>query len=167
MSYFEEHGIKEKAKHKQYANPDISGLFADQSERTELDITIRQFETLLTNQQNPILEFILSQLQENQTEKSTIPASKDIINNLPEIESSGKECNICIEEFKKRAVQLPCKHLFHQQCIVPWLNYNHTCPLCRYELKTDDEEYERRKQKERDVKIRAEDSEEEWDPFFG
>ena len=31
-------------------------------------------------------------------------------------------------------VSLPCGHRFHPSCIAPWLQRQHTCPLCRHEL---------------------------------
>mmetsp|Transcript_22425 Transcript_22425/g.30814 ORF Transcript_22425/g.30814 Transcript_22425/m.30814 type:complete len:724 (+) Transcript_22425:81-2252(+) len=31
-------------------------------------------------------------------------------------------------------MQLPCSHLFHPQCILPWLDMKQTCPICRYEI---------------------------------
>lgn len=34
-------------------------------------------------------------------------------------------------------VQLPCKHCFHEECILPWLELHHTCPICRAELPSE------------------------------
>ncbi|KAG5631872.1 hypothetical protein H5410_003589, partial [Solanum commersonii] len=43
-------------------------------------------------------------------------------------------CPICMVEFgiDSKASQLPCKHFFHNDCIVTWLINNNTCPLCRH-----------------------------------
>lgn len=43
---------------------------------------------------------------------------------------------------EKTFIVLPCRHSFHSECIIPWLNRTNTCPLCRFELKTDDPNYE-------------------------
>lgn len=46
----------------------------------------------------------------------------------------GKECNICMDEYKNSNVitRLGCNHVFHKDCIKHWLcNERVTCPVCR------------------------------------
>ncbi|PWN36636.1 uncharacterized protein FA14DRAFT_159080 [Meira miltonrushii] len=31
-------------------------------------------------------------------------------------------------------VMMPCKHLFHEDCLIPWLKNSGTCPVCRVSL---------------------------------
>lgn len=57
-----------------------------------------------------------------------------------EVRVGGKECVICKEEMKegRDVCELPCDHLFHWMCILPWLMKRNTCPCCRHRLPTDD-----------------------------
>ncbi|PNI42547.1 RNF181 isoform 6 [Pan troglodytes] len=59
---------------------------------------------------------------------------------------SGGElkCPVCLLEFEEEetAIEMPCHHLFHSSCILPWLSKTNSCPLCRHELPTDDDTYE-------------------------
>jgi len=63
--------------------------------------------------------------------------------------ASNLECTICTEKYRvyEQCDILPCKHFFHQDCIRPWLELHNTCPVCRFELRTDDMEYEAKKKK--------------------
>jgi len=58
-----------------------------------------------------------------------------------------EECQVCFDAFTEedKVFRLPCKHLFHEGCIMPWLEKHNTCPSCRAELPTDDLEYENRR----------------------
>lgn len=50
------------------------------------------------------------------------------------------ECVICKEEMNegRDVCEMPCQHLFHWKCILPWLSKKNTCPFCRFQLPTDD-----------------------------
>nr|KAF6349965.1 ring finger protein 126 [Myotis myotis] len=49
---------------------------------------------------------------------------------------SGLECPVCKDDYElgERVRQLPCNHLFHDGCIVPWLEQHDSCPVCRKSL---------------------------------
>jgi len=51
-------------------------------------------------------------------------------------ENEAEECSLCLEEFKEgeELLQLPCHHLFHENCIAPWFRRSLTCPLCKHQL---------------------------------
>lgn len=44
-----------------------------------------------------------------------------------------EQCSICINEFEvnESIYVLACGHMYHCQCLTPWLLTNNTCPLCR------------------------------------
>ncbi|KAG8440968.1 hypothetical protein GDO86_006635 [Hymenochirus boettgeri] len=82
------------------------------------------------------------------------PASKKVVDSLPTITVTPKQadaalkCPVCLLEFEEGETvrKLPCEHLFHSPCILPWLGKTNSCPLCRDELPTDSLEYEEYKQ---------------------
>ncbi|GKU97452.1 hypothetical protein SLEP1_g10595 [Rubroshorea leprosula] len=74
----------------------------------------------------------------------TSPAARFVVEGLPEVEMKGgtdRVCVICSEEIAegKKVKILPCWHYYHGECIMPWLKMKNTCPVCRFELPTDDE----------------------------
>lgn len=51
-------------------------------------------------------------------------------------------CSICLCEFEEKECvkRLPCKHLFHSDCIDLWLvESKATCPICRQGIFEDDD----------------------------
>ena len=58
--------------------------------------------------------------------------------------SDDRCCSVCSERLVDSFVltRLPCGHIYHIGCIVPWLNRSCTCPDCRYELATSDRKFE-------------------------
>ncbi|XP_004973758.1 uncharacterized protein LOC101768716 [Setaria italica] len=82
--------------------------------------------------------------------KSKPPAARLAVESLPSAvvaageEGEGDECAVCKDGVAagQRVKRLPCSHRYHDECIVPWLQVRNSCPLCRFELPTDDPEYE-------------------------
>ena len=86
---------------------------------------------------------------ENQTKP---PTSKKAIKELKRFKMSEKytkkdtksknekpSCCICIADIGigDLTLMLPCGHLFHDPCVVGWLEKNNTCPVCRFELPSE------------------------------
>ena len=53
-------------------------------------------------------------------------------------------CSVCLMDIQdgEDTILVPCGHMFHEGCITQWLNIHNSCPVCRFELPTDDAEYE-------------------------
>ncbi|CAJ2668340.1 unnamed protein product [Trifolium pratense] len=81
-------------------------------------------------------------------EYGMVPASKDVTETMKTKFDlnvmKNREilfCSICMDEFDhiigtSDIINMPCNHVFHQQCIVEWLQTSRTCPLCRYPMPT-------------------------------
>ncbi|KAF3775413.1 E3 ubiquitin-protein ligase RING1-like [Nymphaea thermarum] len=102
----------------------------------------------------PGLEQLIQQLAENDPNRyGTPPAAKSAVEALPDITITHQllktdlaQCAVCKDDFEigSAAKQMPCKHIYHADCIIPWLELHNSCPVCRYELPTDDPDYEQR-----------------------
>ena len=114
-------------------------------------------ELINSEYENDEIENILNYVMNNDENKyGSPPAAKSEINKLKKYvlseESLNKfgcenSCSVCKEDFVigNKMMDLPCKHYFHEECLMPWLNQHDSCPICRYELKTDDPDYEKMK----------------------
>jgi len=81
------------------------------------------------------------------------PTSASALRSLPRIKvtaydiaaNESAECSICLDELVagQPALRIPCGHLYHEDCVKDWLKKSNECPVCRFELPTDDAEYER------------------------
>nr|XP_043632007.1 probable E3 ubiquitin-protein ligase RHC2A [Erigeron canadensis] len=89
----------------------------------------------------------LSQIEGNGLGRidSNPPASKAAIEAMPTIEILENHvliesyCAVCKEPFElgSEAKEMPCQHLYHSECILPWLALRNSCPVCRHELPTE------------------------------
>ena len=90
----------------------------------------------------PGLDILLQRLAESDLNRSgTPPAKKEAVAALPTV--NIKEvlgCSVCLEDFEMgaEAKQMPCQHKFHCQCILPWLELHSSCPICRFQLPTEE-----------------------------
>lgn len=76
---------------------------------------------------------------------TTIPATTTAIEKL-HIEKFKEEgvssdpdsntCTICLDRLTDgvQFMRMPCMHIFHEGCIITWLNRSNSCPLCRFKL---------------------------------
>ncbi|KAL3850204.1 hypothetical protein ACJIZ3_012086 [Penstemon smallii] len=70
------------------------------------------------------------------------PAPRSAIDAMPTIRISQRHlntdshCPVCQDKFElgSQARQMPCDHIYHSDCIVPWLIEHNSCPVCRLEL---------------------------------
>ncbi|XP_042461486.1 E3 ubiquitin-protein ligase RDUF2-like isoform X1 [Zingiber officinale] len=73
------------------------------------------------------------------------PASKAAIESMPMVEIADRHvalefyCAVCKDPFElgAEAREMPCKHIYHHDCILPWLSLRNSCPVCRQEMPTD------------------------------
>lgn len=92
--------------------------------------------------------------------KGSPPAAKSVVENLPMVIVTKEEvgensnnnmvaCAVCKDEASvgEKVTRLPCCFMYHGECILPWLEISNTCPVCRFELPTDDADYEKRRRR--------------------
>ncbi|GBE62264.1 zinc C3HC4 type RING finger domain-containing protein [Babesia ovata] len=131
------------------------------SEQTVADAPLELFRSMLqspfdTQTMNQILYYVM---ENDPNRQGSPPAAKRILETLDtdtldeEQAKKLETCAICTEDFsagdkihwlsKDRTV---CGHGFHVDCIVPWLKQHNSCPVCRYELPTDDANYNQQRE---------------------
>ncbi|CAM8917144.1 unnamed protein product [Rhodiola kirilowii] len=79
------------------------------------------------------------------------PASKAFVEAMPnvnvfdmlsgEVDEGQILCAICKDQFLAdvEAKQLPCLHMYHPDCILPWLEQHNSCPVCRFKLPVEED----------------------------
>ena len=91
--------------------------------------------------QEALDHIIMSPMEANPQSNAAPPASNETISKLPRRKLDEKmlgreikgKCTVCIDDvgLGDEVIMLPCKHWFHDGCVVLWLREHNTCPLCR------------------------------------
>ncbi|GMI84197.1 BCA2 zinc finger ATL 4 [Hibiscus trionum] len=91
---------------------------------------------------SPGLDLLLQHLAENDSNRyGTPPAQKEAIEALSTVKIEEiLQCSVCLDDLEAgvEAKEMPCKHKFHGECILPWLELHSSCPVCRYQMPADE-----------------------------
>ena len=154
----------------------FSSPFSDDFFDTSLeDFFLDNFASNFTsNFFNPMSRIVFMQSMNNNNQNvhaGNPPASKKTLDKLKRFKMSKEyckkdekdetkleypTCSICLMEVTEGqdTILVPCGHMFHDECIVKWLELHNSCPVCRFELPTDDPEYERERRERNEVRDR-------------
>ncbi|KAJ7949079.1 E3 ubiquitin-protein ligase RING1-like [Quillaja saponaria] len=103
----------------------------------------------------------------------SIPTIRITLSFLEQLDPGGIIlCAICKDPIAvdAQAKQLPCKHLYHSDCIIPWLVNHNSCPLCRFQLSGKEEEASETRRFRRQLRLammRLTELMEEEDDLYG
>lgn len=98
------------------------------SVQTNSLIVVRQH--LLDHTLATIIQSTLSSLGSNQILTADIIAQTIQYNQI----QNSSQCSICLGDFNRSdmLLQLICKHVYHRECLLQWLQTHYCCPYCRF-----------------------------------
>jgi hypothetical protein len=90
-------------------------------------------------------QFHAQNAQNAQNRAKIPPLTKNMLDNLGDVVThldmlcEQPSCPICSEDYScgEPVTEMPCKHIFHKLCVIPWLEAKKTCPICRFTLTND------------------------------
>ena len=52
-------------------------------------------------------------------------------------------CTVCCDSINvdTKGMFMPCGHVYHPDCLQPWLENHNSCPVCRFELPLEEAEW--------------------------
>nr|GFC97908.1 zinc finger, RING/FYVE/PHD-type [Tanacetum cinerariifolium] len=87
---------------------------------------------------NPIPKKIIQRLGRFSRQNSAATKASTGQKNEKEVDEDNgddyNKCVICLEDFEPKEVVTvtPCNHIFHEDCILPWVKSHGRCPVCRF-----------------------------------
>ncbi|XP_011184093.1 E3 ubiquitin-protein ligase Iruka [Zeugodacus cucurbitae] len=92
------------------------------------------------------IDTIVTQLLNQMETSGPPPLPKEKIDEIPKVHVTSDDvnrktqCSVCWEDFRLNEIvrRLPCLHIYHENCIVPWLDLHGTCPICRKSLSDEE-----------------------------
>lgn len=92
------------------------------------------------------IDTIVTQLLNQMDNTGPPPLEKERIAQIPSVTISEEQveqklqCSVCFEDYVagEPVRKLPCLHVYHDPCIIPWLELHGTCPICRSSLSPED-----------------------------
>ncbi|XP_067634655.1 E3 ubiquitin-protein ligase Iruka [Eurosta solidaginis] len=92
------------------------------------------------------IDTIVTQLLNQMETSGPPPLPKEKIDEIPKVHVTTEyverktQCSVCWEDFRldEMVRRLRCSHIYHENCIVPWLDLHGTCPICRKSLSLDE-----------------------------
>jgi len=145
-----------------YRQLELSGLILEQFARLasarqqqtipifDIRIDFPDYKSEQTNEE--IINDVIEQSINSSIDNATRRDSNRVIDvNITKYDKNDSDfCSICRNDFESdnSVVVLPCKHIFHPDCIKEWGRYKPKCPICRSDIPIkpkpviNDDEYE-------------------------
>ncbi|KAK8282898.1 hypothetical protein V6Z12_D08G057600 [Gossypium hirsutum] len=72
-----------------------------------------------------------------------VPTKESLVKEMVKmvkVEAGDEDCMICLEELEVGfyASRMPCSRTFHGDCMEKWLKQSHYCPICRFQMPTNE-----------------------------
>jgi len=95
-------------------------------------IVVRQH--FINNTLATIIQSSISSLDDNNNQILTADIIAQTIQYNHIENSLSTQCSICLGDFNISDIllQLTCKHIYHRECLLHWLQTHYRCPYCRF-----------------------------------